>query len=85
MEVKERGRWIAHIRLEKRHGDINALGSPEGRLAFLRDIKPYEVIEREGNCLLNTGINEIWELICGKETTDLFNNSHCAGKVNPRS
>ena len=26
---------------------------------------PYEVIEMEGNCLLNTGINEIWDLVTG--------------------
>ena len=26
---------------------------------------PYEVIEMEGNCLLNTGIDKIWDLVTG--------------------
>jgi hypothetical protein len=38
-----------------------------GRLErkFHRLFTPYEVIEMEHNCLLNTGINEMWDLVTG--------------------
>jgi len=66
MEKQDSGHWKCKRRLEKRHGDINACKMPEERLAFLANTKPYEVIEGEGNCLLNTGINEIWDLVTGE-------------------
>lgn len=65
MNQKERGAWNCKFRLEKRRGDINAYVSAEGRAAFLDVVKPYEVIEGEDNCLLNTGIDEMWDLITG--------------------
>ncbi|MBA7574809.1 hypothetical protein ES708_16624 [subsurface metagenome] len=66
MRTKQKANWDCKWRLEKRHGDINACKSPEERLAFLANTVPYEVIEGEGNCLLNTGINEMWDLITGE-------------------
>jgi len=38
-----------------------------GRLErkFYRLFQPYEVIEQEGNCLLNAGIDEMWDLVTG--------------------
>ncbi|MBA7473849.1 hypothetical protein ES707_09194 [subsurface metagenome] len=65
IQVKEHANWHMHYRLEKREGDINACKTPEERLAFLENTKPYEVKEGEHNCLLNTGINEIWALVTG--------------------
>lgn len=75
MENKDIAQWKCKYRLEKREGDINAYKSPEERLAFLEDIKPYEVIEGENNCLLNTGIDEMWDLITG-DSANHFNNTN---------
>ena len=44
-------------------------GSP-----FWRRASPYAVIEGEGNCLLNTGIDEMWDLIVG-DSANHFNNA----------
>ncbi len=74
MENKDVAQWKCRYRLEKRDGDINACQSPEERLAFLGNTSPYEVIEGEGNCLLNTGIDEMWDLIVG-DSSNHFNNA----------
>jgi hypothetical protein len=74
MESKDLARWICNYRLSKYHEDINACRTAEERLAFLANTKPYEVIEGEGNCLLNTGIDEIWDLIVG-DSANHFNNA----------
>jgi len=63
MEKSEIAQWKCRYRLEKRNGDIDAFKTPEGRAAFLENTVPYEVIEGEGNCLLNSGIDEMWDLI----------------------
>jgi hypothetical protein len=68
MNQKEKGHWKCIFKLEKRHGDINAYSTIEGRNAFLEAVSPYEVIEGEDNCLLNTGIDEMWDLITGAVT-----------------
>ena len=65
MIKNETAHWKCKCKLEKRHGDINACLTPTQRLAFLDTVKPYETIEGEDNCLLNSGINEIWDLITG--------------------
>jgi hypothetical protein len=65
MDQKEIGHWNCHYRLEKRAGDINEYRSDLGRATFLEVVKPYEVIEGEDNCLLNTGIDELWDLFTG--------------------
>ena len=68
MEKTEIANWHCRYRLEKRHGDIDACKTPEGRAAFLANTVPYEVKEGEGNCLLNSGIDEMWDLITGVVT-----------------
>jgi hypothetical protein len=77
MNQKDKGNWSCKWRLEKRHGDINAYLMPAGRAAFLEAISPYEVIEGEDNCLLNTGIDEIWDLVTGAVSgaTHIFDNA----------
>jgi len=62
---KEIGNWFCKYRLEKRQGNINACLTPLQRLAFLDRVEPFEVIEGELNCLLNAGIDEIWDLVTG--------------------
>ena len=76
MQKQDIANWVCQYRLEKRDGDINACKTPEERLKFLEDTQPYEILEGEGNVLLNTGINEIWGLITGitSGTNRLFNN-----------
>ncbi len=75
MENRDLAQWKCRYRLEKREGDINSCRSPEERLTFLEDTRPYEVIEGEGNCLLNTGIDEMWDLITGDSSAH-FDNSN---------
>ncbi len=74
MKNKDIAQWKCRYRLEKRDGDINACKSLEERLVFLENTRPYEVIEGEGNCLLNTGIDEMWDLIVG-DSSNHFNNA----------
>lgn len=58
------GRWKCNYVLEKRMGDIDECENVDERLAFLRT-EPYGRLEGEDNCLLNSGINEIWDLVSG--------------------
>lgn len=65
VQVKEHANWQMRARLLKYHEDITPFAL-EGREAeFHKLFKPYEVIEQEGNCLLNTGIDKIWDLVTG--------------------
>ena len=75
---KEKGHWGCKFRLEKRLGDINVYSSELGRAAFLDVVKPYEVIEGKDNCLLNSGIDTIWDLVTGAVSgaSHIFDNSH---------
>jgi hypothetical protein len=75
MENKDIAQWKCRYRLEKRDGDINACKALGERLAFLENTRPYEVIEGEGNCLLNTGIDEMWDLIVGDSSNHFDNTS----------
>ena len=77
MIKNEKAHWKCQYKLEKRHGDINACLSASQRLAFLDQVKPYETIEGEDNCLLNTGIDEMWDLITGAVTgaAHIFDNA----------
>ncbi len=76
-QKKERGNWNVKFRLEKRLGDINEYRSILGRQTFLEAINPYEVIEGEDNCLLNAGIDELWDLFTGAVSgaTHIFDNA----------
>jgi hypothetical protein len=64
MEKQDTARWLCRYRLSKYHEDIGAYRGREAE--FHERFKPYEVIEGEGNCLLNSGINEMWDLITGE-------------------
>ena len=65
MIQKDKVNWSCKWRLEKRLGDINRLNTAAGRAAFLKYNVPFEVIEGEDNCLLNSGIDEMWDLVTG--------------------
>ena len=68
--------WLCHYRLSKYHEDIEPYRGREDE--FHSSFKPYEVIEGEGNCLLNSGIDEMWDLITGAVSgaDHIFDNSH---------
>ena len=70
MEKQDSGHWQCQVRLEKREGNIDACKIPEERLQFLKETKPYEVIEREGNLLLNEGVNALWSILCETTATE---------------
>jgi hypothetical protein len=63
MERKETARWRCRYLVSKYREDIGRF--PGNHADFCRAFKPYEVRYGEGNCLLNTGIDEMWDLICG--------------------
>jgi len=69
MKNKDAARWLCHYRLSKYHQDITPYRGSEA--AFHERFQPYEVIEGEGNCLLNTGIDEMWDLIIGDSANHL--------------
>lgn len=64
-QVKEHANWHMKARLLKYHEDITPFAGEGKGAEFHRLFKPYEVREMEGNVLLNSGINEIWDLITG--------------------
>jgi hypothetical protein len=67
MKNHESAGWLCRFRLSKYHEDLGAFsGSPE---EFGKAFQPYAVIPGEGNCLLNSGIDEIWDLVCGDSTS----------------
>ena len=63
MKRQELANWLCRYRLSKYHEDIEPFQGREDE--FHQLFKPYEVIEGEGNCLLNTGIDEMWDLVTG--------------------
>ena len=63
MRKQELANWLCRYRLSKYHQDIEPYRGREDE--FHQLCQPYEVVEGEGNCLLNTGIDEIWDLVTG--------------------
>ena len=72
MERHEAAKWLCRYSLSKYREDIETYRGREEEFRAL--FKPYEVISGEGNCLLNTGIDEMWDLITG-DSTNHFNNA----------
>jgi hypothetical protein len=64
MEKRDKAGWRCRYRLSKYREDIDAYRGREAE--FHERFRPYQVIEGEGNCLLNAGINEMWDLITGE-------------------
>jgi hypothetical protein len=72
MEKQEMANWLCRFRLSKYHEDIEPYLGREDE--FHQLYLPYEVMEGEGNCLLNTGIDEMWDLVTGVSANH-FNNA----------
>jgi hypothetical protein len=76
-EVKERAIWQCKARLLKYNEDITPFAKDGKEADFHKLFKPYEVREIDGNCLLNSGIDEMWDLITGvvSGATHIFDNA----------
>jgi len=76
MKNQDKANWLCQYRLSKYRQDIEAFRGREAD--FHKLFEPYEVIEGEGNCLLNTGIDEMWDLITGVVSGNdhIFDNSY---------
>jgi len=76
-EVKERAIWQCKARLLKYKEDITPFAKDGKEADFHKLFKPYEVREIDGNCLLNSGIDEMWDLITGvvSGATHIFDNA----------
>ena len=72
MQKQDIAQWRCHYQLSKYHEDIEPYRGMEH--LFHESFKPYEVVEGEGNCLLNIGIDEMWDLIVG-DSANHFNNA----------
>ncbi|MHB8104664.1 MAG: hypothetical protein ACYDG5_03900 [Dehalococcoidales bacterium] len=72
MERQDTAKWLCRFQLSKYQQDIEIYRGHEEEFPQL--YQPYEVINGEGNCLLNSGIDEIWDLICG-DSANHFNNA----------
>jgi len=68
MEVKDKGTWRAHWRLEKRHSES--------------DPEPYDIWEHDGNLLCNVGINVLLDLLMGAAGTAFTNGATYLGVGN---
>jgi hypothetical protein len=73
MGKKEGANWMCRFKLSKYREDIEAYRNREEE--FHRLFEPYEVVEGEKNVLLNSGIDEIWDLVTGA-SSDYFNNAN---------
>jgi hypothetical protein len=71
MEKRELAHWLCRFRLSKYQENIEPYRGREDE--FHRFFVPYEIIEGEGNCLLNTGIDEMWDLIVGDSANHFSN------------
>jgi hypothetical protein len=72
MEKKESAVWQCRFKLSKFRQDIGAYRGREEE--FYRLFRPYRVVKGEGNMLLNSGIDEMWDLIIG-DSANHFNNA----------
>ena len=76
MEKQEKANWLCRYKLSKYREDIEPYIGREHE--FYQLFKPYKVIEGEGNCLLNSGIDEMWDLITGAVSgaDHIYDNTH---------
>jgi len=73
MSKQDIAQWLCRYKLSKYHQDIKPYRGREDE--FHRLFKPYQVIEGEGNCLLNSGIDEMWDLVVG-DSSNHFDNTN---------
>lgn len=72
MKKQDTAKWLCRFQLSKYYEDIEKYRGHEGK--FYQLYQPYAVLSGEENCLLNSGIDEIWDLVCG-DSANHFNNA----------
>lgn len=75
--VEEKGKWKTRWTIKKFLGDYPGMASDEIEAA---GVEPFEVLEIDGNCLLNDGINSIiWPAVVGSLAAPLNGTDGCMG------
>ncbi len=75
--AEEKAKWRAHWSIKKFLGDYPGMAAEEIEAA---GVVPYEVLEIDGNCLLNDGINAIiLPAVVGSLATPLNGTDGCMG------
>jgi len=77
-ERTEHAKWHMKGRLLKYREDITPWAALGLEQLFHEIHKPFDVIPIEGNCLLNAGIDEMWDLVTGvvSGADHIYDNSH---------
>ena len=68
--MSEKASWKIQFKVDKYEGDFKSEKEILGA-----GVKPFETVETEKNMLLNEGINEMWDLICGG-SANAYNNAN---------
>jgi len=80
--AKEQANWHMKSKLLKYEEDITPYQESGNEAEFHNLYTPYEVIEQEHNCLLNTGIDRIWDLVAGDSAAHFDNSNATIGVGN---
>jgi hypothetical protein len=75
MQSREELDWKVHYKLEKFHEDIGPFKADGTEAEFYETYAPYEVIEGDGNLLVNAGIALLEDLLIGAGGT-VFSNAN---------
>lgn len=74
--AKDETKWRCKSRILKYAEDITPYKKAGRVKEFYATHKPFEVVEREGNCALNAGITLLLNILIGDDTTNLFSNTY---------
>jgi hypothetical protein len=72
MNLIQKFNWKPVWKITKYDTDINSYNN---RDEFFKNNRPYDEVIIDGNIMLNTGINEVWDLVTGAGGT-AFDNSN---------
>jgi len=76
MNIVERAKWAPKWTINKYKDVDGKIAEALKAGASTEDFNAFETLEFEGNLLLNTGIDEIWDLVNG-DSTNVFSNDLC--------
>lgn len=72
--INEKANWNVDVKVRKFKEDISEYRDKEQE--FYDQFNPYEEKESHGNLLLNTGIDEIWDLVTAAAGATAFDNGN---------
>ena len=75
VKVQEAITWKARYKIEKYRGDVPTDKDRKG-------LEPYEVLEGEGNLLLDEGVDELFTILCSSSGTKFDNTNARIGVGN---